>query len=283
MAEKRYRVTGVNSSYWSLAARYAVLRPILNVADVGDEACPHLLDKLRTAWCSRIGSLHAADWEPVQDHRTFLGLRACPPFGVKTDTRGRPCGFARVCPFCYARRNVFEPFFRMVWGCYGTLQGFVQEGDKQEHVKPLDATLIEFSTALVFTRPEAAVPEIVRYLEVDRRVEVDQVQCHGAVVIHTIEAFPEHYVLYRRGLILVPHDQELDPMPDTTVTVHRQVNRKVLAESLGRVARYPARMIHGRAADTLAIMAATERVKLLLHYGNFRNRAEREQAPAAEF
>lgn len=66
------------------------------------------------------------------------------------------------------------------------------------------------------------------------------------------------------------------------MTIDRQTTRKLLAETLRRVGRYPARMLHDRAENAHATLEAMDCQKLLLHNRNFLNRCEREMASVAD-
>ena len=69
--------------------------------------------RVRNAWIARVHALKDAGWEPLQKEAKLVAHISCPPLGVVTATSRPPCNAAGVCPFCYARETVMNPFCRL--------------------------------------------------------------------------------------------------------------------------------------------------------------------------
>ena len=116
-----FKITRVYDSYASRAARTAVILPLLHVVGTAKQAHKDLSD-LRQCWSRRVLDLREAGWRALKTDKDANYMMNCPPFSVETDTRARPCQKALICPYCYARHHVLEPFRRaerVLYGCVG--------------------------------------------------------------------------------------------------------------------------------------------------------------------
>lgn len=275
-----YTVESVERQPWAVVARNAVLRPILGLPKLrfDEDDVQGYFNRVFGYWSNRLATLKVVGWAPIQTPSLYATMLNCPPFGVRTDRFRRPCRRHRICPFCYARQVCIEPWFYVRFGCYRTLLFHEVRRGERVRVEPLDCPLLEFSSKIDYERPKGKLKYVLADVNRHRHDEVKSVAARGAFVNQSIEVFPEYIRLHRRGLILSAHGQELEPTENRRVWFHPRITHKVLVEALGRVCRYPVRMLRGDAAEVAAVLRALEGVKMAVSYGCFRN----SQARAAE-
>jgi len=104
-----YTITRVYDAQCSRAARAAVITPALGTpAALKDPA--KALKQLRKIWFARLLALQAAGWQRLPTWKSVTFAANCPPFSVETGKKQHRCRLSWICPFCYARENVIEPF-----------------------------------------------------------------------------------------------------------------------------------------------------------------------------
>lgn len=282
MPDFHYEILDDQLGWCARAMRAAVFGPLFGPNWRGWPAArPH--DKLRRLWHRALLRFMEAGWTALESdgrdgNKYHQYLRNCPPFGVETRARGRVCNKALLCPFCWARAYVQEP--------YRHLERLLDAG------VPEDTVLVEFrlrrqiaarggnpwtikDRAEGLARVRAAIQD--RY---SRSRESARYRPHlGGVLLHKVEPLEDGLRFVRAGLLLVPravvgaetgdlaaafgpHD-DLARFRGATfkITARGRPTRKAVGLALGRIAAYPRRMLTGPAADTLAVLEAFPRVR----------------------
>ena len=274
----RYRVLAVEHAYWALAARYAVALPLLGREALKESAVPKVISQLRHLWHQRIDQLAEDGWDVARNAENYKSMRNCPPFGVQTSDRARCCNRVNICPFCYARQRVFEPYFNLLWAYYRTLDYFrVVDGEQQPCLPVLDAKLVEFRSHTDLPRPGTRLANILEVMQAGGG-EPREVRNYGAMTLVSIDPRPGYIRVSRRGYLICHRDHLLPHVEGRRIRQHQQITRKLLAEVVGRTCRYPATLLTGDVHPAHVVIAASGHAKLLRHYGGLRNETERKTA-----
>ena len=279
--DKKYVPTAILDTYPHRAMRYAVLAPLVGSADYIKHDIPKMLSLLRNQWSARISAMaKEAQWKPAMGKGHYY-LRNCPPFGVKTDDTFRRCKQRRICPFCYAREFVLNPFLSLEWACYGTFDWRKTGTDGvQRRVDPINATLIEFVKTYSFPRPGVNISKVIlpNVVKAQRQEEWNSLEGLGAFASTIIEPYKDRVQVTRRGVIVAANDQVLTESPGLTVSYHRPVTRKTLVDVIGRTCRYPQRMMRCDPKDAAVVLDKWGGAKGIVYYGSLRNGAYRVKA-----
>jgi len=154
--QPQFKIIRIRGDYRHRATRSAVLGTILQRKLLIDDMQRNF-DYLRKRWHAVLQSLAESNWKPLLDAEGDLStlnlqyMRNCPPFSVVTADKNRTCNRDRICPFCYARRNVMRPFVRMERVLYGPNSNSFRvagPGSKALPVLRPDLTLIAFRLTL---------------------------------------------------------------------------------------------------------------------------------------
>jgi hypothetical protein len=211
--------------------------------------------------CKRelLDRLHNDQWSSVESRLSLQYLKNCPPAGFVTyESSPKMCNRRLICPFCWGRSYVLEPFARLERFLYGSLA-------PQDAFKPRDDVwLLEFrrtsdATGLVnqyresknvsLSREGAIRRTLKRHgvvIKEFRHKEVKRWPNRGGFVLHRVVYKEVGYpIMYRCGLLVVeagsviPIPQEKDEAPFLRVQVHKTWLKKDLVKIFKRLSRFP--------------------------------------------
>jgi len=204
-----YKISRVYGSQCSRAARAAVVTPLLGPGELRDTQ--KVMARLRKMWQARLYALRKAGWRKLPTHRALAYAANCPPFSVETSTKQRCCRLSWICPFCYARDNVIEPFRAAERYLFGPRKSNVP-------LRP-ELRIVWFSTAEhsirdpQFKLVPAALPHhaaFVRGMMKSRKSEVNHFSAAAGVANYQLSPLGDGGVGVRRtGVLLVPESEAL--------------------------------------------------------------------------
>lgn len=261
--DRLYKPTKILRAYRFRAARAAVLGVLVPRERLWFDNVPKAMDKLRAQWRIVISRLHHAGWSPVRDLRSLQIFRNCPPFGVHTAVKSWSCRRALICPFCYARQHVIEPFDRLTYAL-----------TQAEETWAPSCHLVEFSTTnwAKFQNNRSFVDCFRWAMEIAespaRRIEAFTLHdTYGGFVLQRFDFNDDTLYLRRSGVFLIPPDCALlRDARGRRVRVHENVNKKLLAAVLGRVCRYPPGLWRSDDPKKTCFVLNSLRTKRLLSY-----------------
>lgn len=256
-SDVQYRVHTTRSGTMYKAGWAAVWGPLIGIKDYKAVAAQKNWDKVRALWYRRLATLRAAGWKAVQEHWPLAFMRNCPPFGVLTGTRVRPCHRVKLCPFCWGRfaMDTFLRASRLLYLGRDTVQGI---------------RVIEFCRTYRFPHVTGSTIQILDTICRERNAELRQFRVKGqagmvgSLVLYTLELHKDETVLKRRGLVITMSNEELLPEEGLRVKAHKMPNRRRLAAIVGRVCRYPAYQLKCPARRLLSFLEVAEKAKLRL-------------------
>jgi hypothetical protein len=111
---KRLQIKEVLDREIDRAGRYALsslLPP--EAVDGTNTAIKKAIMQLRRSRNHRLAELRDVGLGPLCQHGTFRFMLGCPPVGAFTRERLTPCQRPLLCPFCWARQYVYEPFEKL--------------------------------------------------------------------------------------------------------------------------------------------------------------------------
>jgi len=255
------------------AAREAVLKPILKGIRK-EKALKRPLDEqhamLQKLWRLRALVLGEHNWSRAEHGRGLQYLRNCPPFGVHYGerSRARHCGAVKVCPNCFARRNVMAAFRSTEWLFY------------LKNNKPVIAY------DLVCIRRTW-----VRDVELSQALEMGRANRNmylgkftkpaGGITLTTLEPAKTGWQL-ALATIVAAREEDLPDLGQADVQrlgVDHMTKRR-MARMIGWAMRYPLGMMYGsegRAAQMLTV-AGEARTRQLVSSGAMRNEGVRKMS-----
>lgn len=282
-SDKVFKVRRVRRAYRFDACYRAVLIPTLGVrpSQVWNEAEMDIaLDRLRYMWRSRLVALRSAGWAILKTGKNNIYARNCPPFGVLTDSVSRPCNRPKLCPFCYARQYVYEPFSWMQKALYGSLR--LTDPQTGERLVPREGLrLVGFKTGMRYVPPDVsekaihdAATTLYDTLHAQRRAEMDLVA--DPLGFTFLQVYPTRH---KGGLALIGRRVGLaltrsDKLPEG-VKVHKKdmlemeefPNKKKMAQWFGRVMAYPKQMLFASPRVTVNVLRALAGRHCMVRYG----------------
>lgn len=264
-ANKPFRIVSVRGAYRHLACRRAVLHVLTRFGH--ENTLPRLqraFDSLRTIWHARLGSLMAANWDAIgRDKLKLTYMRNCPPFGVKTGTEARRCKRPLVCPFCYARQRVLEPFMKLERVLYGDGAAHATPGPGPTPLVRPDLKILAFRVVTKGTHkvqmplntPEGMREHVRRaqlIMAYGKRNEKDGFGAEYGAILHKVYPVPKQSRLsvVRCGVLLVSDvsPELIEEYRANGGTVHVfEPSKKNLSEAVGRAFYFPKTMMHGNA------------------------------------
>ena len=238
---------------------------------------------VREGWHRMIWQLQEAGWKPAQVARNIPYLLNCAPFGLKVKSRyTRFCDHPQICPFCWARRRVIDPFQALEQVLYGGLapSGTVIGGHYH---------LLEFETRDFFEiknkrglHMSDCLQKVVDWVRSPSRCrEVREVKNYGGFVNHRVELVEDRLVTYRAGVLLVGPGAKLPDCAGRSFTYHDEVKKKVLAAIFGRICRFPSSWWQAEPMDTKTMLEAFHRVRFSALHGEVRGAAARNEQQRA--
>ncbi len=247
----KWEVTHVPKSYRQTACRRCLIRRLYDGIETKERTVASDRLAIKTAGLYRmlLTNLRNTGWDKVQDNKRFQYVRNCPPVGVRTqNTKAKLCRLDHICPFCWVRNNVLEPFERMEEAF------FADKGLKPDlpPVKLISTMRQDFVTAKPYHQglSEAEVFRDKLRLATDsvvsqrqgELVDIPRNQLLGGVVIQSIDFSKEQPLRYRGGLFVVHEDAE-SPLETVQTKYLRgrstELSRTQLLHALVRVAPYP--------------------------------------------
>jgi hypothetical protein len=269
-----FDIKDVQKRSLDMCQRNAVLYPLAGKKPPTEESSKwitwamHRLVKQRRA---RISDLRTAGWEAPARHN-WTWIMNCPPFSVHTGQSMRCCRYVHFCPFCWAREVVGDAFERVQRFYYQRNAN----GKRERRPRSEEYHLIEHTLRAEHTRRNRGVAELIQKLQPQlppprhRRAQET-----GAIRMFTIEPGTDCWVVKRRSLVLVRSDYPSgDHKSDSRVKVtfrrHTSLNLKILAGAVGRVFRYPVKLMRADSDDVLEIIQARRHGRLYGHYGQLR-------------
>ena len=271
-------------SYRQTACRLCLIRRLYDGMDVKERTAASDRLAVRTSGLYRmlLTNLRNEGWDKLADDKKFQFIRNCPPVGVRTKTvAGQTCHQWHVCPFCWVRRNVLEPFKRM------EAAFFADKGLKPDlpPVKLISTMRQDFVTAKPY-HEAMTVGEVFRdklrlatASVVSQRqgelVDIPKSQFLGGVVIQSIDFSKEQPLRYRGGLFVVHEDAE-SPLETVKTKYLRgrstELSRTQLLYALVRVAPYPGGWIRrAEPSQVIDYLNAVHGVRMMSTYGKLRS------------
>lgn len=260
------------------AARQAVLTPILTPSWIPD-GVPAALRDVQHLWRRQVVRLYAQNWPYLQTDKALGYYRNCPPFGVWNDPPCRTCKRPLICPFCYARTFIIEPFKAFELALFGDLA----------KRKPLDPKLklFEYTTKINFWRPgrppvrtwhsadiKGAVRKMLMYARIDFRHEIETCRPLGGVVMQRVNPTKTQFQLVRSALLL--GHELLEPattLGDLDVRVHYPITRAALLQAFSRSCRFPAGVLRVHPSFLSYYLKQFRSTRMIERYGLLRGLA----------
>lgn len=243
-----FEIRAARFRYQDRAARYALSQIAPEAAEAsGGEGIIDAQAALIRAWRSRVRKLVKAGWQHPAEPGNWPYVYNCPPVGVVTNQgRLRACKRAAICPFCWCRRHVHETFKRAEFFYYSSgpdprpnaLQEIIWTGEYE--VADCDASWLYSEE-----------------INPNRRFLIDEIGAEGAFRMFSVTPpDPRDEAPYWRNEVrilavmpvggFVPFQEDAQ----TSVRVHRLVDREVLVAAVGRVCSYPRQLFYGPVTAT---------------------------------
>lgn len=279
-----FTVTRVRGAYRHVAARRAVLAPLVRYSEGQAAVVQRQLDGVRRVWAAALVALHKAGWGPVAAERDLVFALNCPPFGVATADSARSCRRAHVCPFCYARERVtpvFGRFEEVLYGPLGAASAYRVAGPGSPAlpvVRP-DLAVVAFRMRMrgavgrleprtVPRHWEAARAAVAR----TRRAEVSGFGAEFGSVLFQVYPSRGGLGVVRAGVLLAPAASAAAEAAAYAAAGGRArvlpANKKGLCAAFGWAYAYPKQLVDPRrAALTAALLTAVGRARLQTWYG----------------
>ena len=285
-----FAITGVRKRYVDRAQRYA-LTPLTGARQKGKSIRQTDIiedsERLIERWRARVDALRKEGWQrPVG--KSLVYTLNCPPVGVTTNKKTRPCNQYAVCPFCWCRRYVEPTYVSLEFAYYDNEAG-----------RPLPLDLIEVITVERLPEDEWPLHRLFDWIQHNRRVYLDEnLPNHGAFQLFSIEpsdprirSRPPYWEFKHRVLAIVdPHQNTPTDEPEFEEQIRRvkrypKISRKQLATAVGRVAVYPKQLMYGpkqKVAELLELKrtwggAGSKGFRMSGLYGLLRNKSSRER------
>lgn len=135
----------------------------------------------------------------------------CPPFGVFTDQRSRPCKLDHLCPFCWAR-GIMTPILKRIMRMF-LLKRKVAVASQDVANQQLDLPaprILELTSHLEY-EPDISLSRILKYesrfVRLGRNGDPNNSPFYGSVASLSAtpsERYPKSWRITRRRLILIP-------------------------------------------------------------------------------
>lgn len=271
MADHAYQITAVSDLSRQRAVRYAVFNGLFPDAWYVDRHARALVAAAYKRWRYVLVKLRESGWYRVKYLLDFQYMRNCPPCGVKTGHESRSCGCTRVCPWCWGRRYVLEPFRLLEVALFGA----IHMRNCHQSVK-----LVEFGTTyelddnaekggmMTPATLSDQLSQLIPIIGSSRREEVTLIPNAGGFVLHTFEPLPHQVVLRRSGVLIVDKDLTVDPAdhPDVELREHPPT-KEALVGIFSRIARFPAGWYDCPAEVTMTYLSATAHLRLSAVHG----------------
>jgi hypothetical protein len=283
-------MTAVHSGHQYDAARIAVFTPLFG--PWRGRRVVDLLRQTQSRYRARLSRYHdLLNREPnpkelLAHARELQYARNCPPFGVTLDRWPRPCNRQFICPFCWARRIVYEVYLRLERVLYeppeeGPDRDDPAVGDARwrPRVPPEGRIVHVVETRRLYNKehPEVwdagwvarAVAGAVRVTREarERRAGLEGLgPSLGSMVLHTFSPTRSDLVFRRHTLALLRQPVVLPPVerpPWAVVRCQKPVSRANLAQLVGRACAFPPGMLSGDPAHGLAVLRGLHRVRTL--------------------
>jgi hypothetical protein len=275
---------GIKSALRHSACRSAVLFPVVGRSWPVEETYESM-KRLRAYWCCRLQDWRALDnWD--HEHLfpgascTFRTMECCPWFGLHYQVKSYTCRRPLVCPFCWARRYVLDPFVHLEKILYGSTK------PRSPLIVPADTVLVRFQfqhrLRLGASTPwtdawRATLYGAARTLIQTRSERSREVaRCPdlwGGFVLHRVEIKPEdkELVYERSGVLVVPaggfRPGRYDDNVDFKYQVYPGLRRLDLLRAVARACRYPASVLKLGIRDVETFLPAFKGVRMLTKYG----------------
>jgi hypothetical protein len=292
LADYAFDIDAVPQGYQYTAARLAVFTPLFGpwrgrrIAD--------LLATTQKRYRSRLSRYHELlnqeqDRNELLVHeRELQYARNCPPFGASLSRWAQPCNRQLICPFCWARRTVYEVYLRLEAMLFvppeppeapGAEAAAAADAAWRLRVPPESHLVHVVETRRLHNKEH---PEVWNVDWVDRAVDVAlqvtrdprerRYGLHGlgptlgSMVLHTFSPTKSDLVFRRHTLALVPQPAVLPTFarpPWMIVRSQKPASRANLAQLVGRACAFPPGMLSGDPAYALAVFRRLRRVRTL--------------------
>ena len=289
----KFKCTQLRNGSRFKAMRAAVLTPILNNVEwlkSLPESAYAGLSTVRQAWKRRLYDLQEANWFPVAKPDPDVSkyqmsyLRNCPPFGVLTQLHARPCKRRAICPFCYARSYVGEPYVLLEKFLFG--EKHVGPDGKWVKAKK-GCNLLEFRYTVRTRTPDdklltpQAVEDMIavgkQWMSKHRRDEIDLLKPDCAAVLYRLEIEAGRFIDIQRSVLLVTrkaiNPKALrPPKSDSTKSfytcdIHEEPDKTTLWKAASRCFRYPVSLLRAPPRLVVSLLHGLKHFHLLSTYG----------------
>lgn len=234
--------------------------------------------RLRKLWHWQLGRLRQGGWPCIQQGKDFGYACNCPPFGAICRDAPRYCRRPLVCPFCYARTYLMEPYRALERVLFGTREEPHEPDPKWRLVEFVATRRLSPQNEVWDADNKCLVLKKARHLvRVDRRVEVDYLQPLAGFVHHRMEFFQGFWPLKRSGVLLCKGRTEL-PKPQHGFRlhdVHKQLTKKLLAQVVARTFSMPKTSFLAEIDDLLLYLDMFEGMRMFSRYGKVRQQTDR--------
>jgi len=274
-------------SFRQTACRLCVIRRLWSSIPTDKRAVDSDKLTIKTSGLYRmlLTNLRKEGWARLADNKKFQFVRNCPPAGVRTKkASGQTCQLDDICPFCWVRNNVLEPFKRMEQAFF-TDNGLkpdlppVKLVSSMCQVRVMDRAYHVPMTAGEVFRDKLKI--LTASVINDRNHEssfVPKSQFLGGIVIQSIDFSKESPLGYRGGLFVVEKDAEV-PFETLQLERHKcrstELSRTQLMYAMVRVAPYPGGWIRrAEPSQVLDYLKAVHGVRMMSTYGRLRGSSQ---------
>ena len=218
-----------------------------------------------SAWRQRLDEAYQASWLKLQQSpQGYQYARNCPPFAVPQPSRTYRCRMSHFCPQCWGT-DISMPLASRVQRLVSSSPG------------PLEWRLLDFRWQRHYSRSQQGqIPKAVgNFWRSDKKAEkqlrqqtLSVVPYVGAFLLHTITYLDRTICYTHRGLFVTLGREWPKTVPEGW-RVHSSAARDCDIENVvGRVTRYPQRLLHCEPQEFINTYTCTQRKRLHEYYGH---------------
>lgn len=277
------KVKRIFHAYRYVATRTAVLRNFFPWKYQKTDPVSSMA-KVRVNWKRQLTRLKSAGWLVLGKKGQRNQLARCTPPGFTVDEPHLFCNKAHICPFCWARQHVLNPFRKFEDILYGASGPYKGPDNKLLPVIRPDLRIVRFmmvtNGSLKLNKPlvRSTMIDHWNYLQPfikdRRRMEVTAFGAEYASVMHKVYPIPGKNMLRltRCGIMLVPGGVSSELLSQYRakggiVDVY-DPSKKNLSRAMYRTFSYPSSLLFENGVDLCAAMLNVMRYsRLATWYG----------------
>jgi hypothetical protein len=284
--DQQWKIESLSGAYRYQACRWAVVNAFFPHEKHPDRKADELLETITRRWRALLTRLRCdsfdneCGWKKADSPLDFQYLRNCPPAGFGVTSSSRSCKCSLICPWCWTRQYVLEPYRKLEKVLFGP----------NGHALKLPCKLLVFrrkpyQDADLATDPNnnllifKAIKKFVALVrDADHRhkeVYSTQIRKFGGYVLHKLSCLKGRPVLTRSGVFLIKAGSL--PRFDASMGYFvRQYSptRKTLAMAVALAGRFPSSWFMADSYKLVTYLREFRRVRMLATFGIMRKPIE---------